>query len=316
MAKVKLETFCIQAKLRGGKDSNYFALDDIEGIHFLDIFEQYLGSLVGKLSVSEYHKTILTFEPITKMIDRNQWNAAGRVRLGEFGYGNPIFNVDTFEPKYDKTQRDSELYPLYFTVCGTPGRNRAVLVLQRFGKIGLNTQFKRTFSKFVSEKYPRYLIEIHSLVPKELLKAMVDNGEISQIILRKNKLPKNAIDRLRNKGFTEKVSKMDIVFKGDGGNIFKKEKIKEWISDPDPTFITIEELRDYGLDGTHSVLMKILINGSLREVDFTDTLKIKPYIDVHDDLLFDKDGHPIISSIHEVSLNLGLQLLTNELPKD
>lgn len=316
MAKVKLETFSIQAKKRHSrKEVEYFALDDIAGAHFIEIFQAYLGSLFGHSARSEEQQKVLTFEPESKLVSKSgpTWHIAGRVRLGEYGTANPIINVDTLKPTYDKSDRESEMFPLYFLICGRTGFNKAVVVFQRMGLIGIGNQFKRTFSKFIVEHYEHVTLPLLPLVPRELLEAMLSEGKVTQVVMRRNRLPDTAIERLRNKGFTESVNKMDLVFRGEGGNVFRKDVIRGWIRNPETRFITIEEMREYGLDGNHDVLVKVAIGGTEREIDFGDTLKIRPYIDVHADLEFGPDKHPLFESIHKKSLSLGLQLLSDEL---
>lgn len=316
MAKVKLETFSIKAKKRRSrKEEDYYALDDIGGAHFIDIFQDYLGSLFGHSARSEEVKKVMTFEPGSKMLSRSDyiWHIAGRVRLGEYGTANPIVNVDTLEPTYDKSDRESEMFPLYFLICGRAGFDTGVMVFQRMGQIGIGSQFKRTFSRFLVDNYEHVSMPIQNLVPRELLEAMLKEGRISQMIMRRSRLPDSAIDRLRNKGFTENVRKMDLVFKADGGNVFNKDVVRSWIRDPETRFVTIEEMREYGIDGDHEVLVKVALGGTEREIDFSDTMRIRPYIDIDSDLEFGPDRHPLFESIHEKALSLGIQLLENEL---
>lgn len=315
MPRVKIETFAIKAKKRQSRDDKYFALNDIEGNHILDIFGGYLRSLTGRSGVSEAQKTVLTFEPNSLKTGRRndgRWFIAGRVRVGDFGIANPIVNVDTLEPSFDKSRRDSELFPLYFVLCGADGWNHVVGATQRFGTMGFSSQLKKTFSSYVLNNFHEYTIPIIPLVPKDLLEAMVNSGDISQVILRRNNLPRNAIDRLRAKGFTENVRKMEVSFKGDG-EVFPKSSIRGWIRDPEARFITIEELRDFGIDGDHDVLVKVNINGVPREIDFGNNLKLRPYIDINDSLEFDQEGHPKFESIHRETLTLCFKILSDEL---
>lgn len=315
MAKVKVETYSIQAKKRNSrKEEDYYALDDITGAHFIDIFQEYLGSLWGNSAKSEEQQKILTFEPTSKMLSRTDafWHIAGRVRLGDYGTANPIVNVDTMEITHEKSDRESEMFPLYFLICGRAGFSKAVVIFQRYGNVGMSSQFKRTFSNFILNNFGHISAPLLPLVPRELLETMLNAGTITQVIMRRNRLPGSAIERLRQKGFTESVQKMDLIFKGEG-NVFSKNSIRGWIRDPETRFITIEEMRDYGLDGDHEVLVKVSIGGTEREIDFGNTLRIRPYIDIHSDLELGPDKHPLIESIHEISLSLGRQLLSDEL---
>ncbi len=315
MAKIKLETFCIQAKKRYSRKEDYYALDDIAGTHFLNIFQDYLGSLFGNSAKSEQQQKVLTFEPTSKVLSRAEafWHIAGRVRLGDYGTANPIVNVDTMEITYEKSDRESEMFPLYFLICGRTGFSKAVVIFQRYGNIGMSSQFKRTFSNFILSKFEHVSMPLLPLVPRELLAAMLEAGTVTQVIMRRNRLPVTAIERLRKKGFTENVQKMDLIFKGEGGNVFNKNSIRGWIRDPETRFITIEEMRDFGLDGEHEVLVKVSIGGTEREIDFGNALRIRPYIDIHSDLQLGTDKHPLFESIHEKSLSLGTQLLSDEL---
>lgn len=80
-----------------------------------------------------------------------------------------------------------------------------------------------------------------------------------------------------------------------------KEKLRQWLDEGNATFI-VESLAQVGLDGNHKTTVKINVNGTPREIDFSDTGKIRPYIDIHDDNLLDKSsGHPIFEEINRIA---------------
>lgn len=306
MSTVKVETYSIAVKRRNSRKDEKYALDEIiGGRHFLNVFNDYLESLGVGASTSEVTKSVLTFETPSLHIARNvnYWHISGRFNVGSYGTANDIVNIDTLDITHNKGNREAEMIPLFFLLYGKPGFSKAILVLQRYGINGCISQFRNSVRSFVADNHNDISLEIMPLIPKDIINTLINDGSINQVILRRNSLPRRSQDILHAKGFTESVRSMIVTFKGDG-DIIEKATLRGWINNPEANHFTVEELREFGFDGQHSVLIKVSMNGKLREIDFSDTLKLRPYIDIHQDLAFDGKNHPEIGSIREICLGL------------
>ena len=56
------------------------------------------------------------------------------------------------------------------------------------------------------------------------------------------------------------------------------------------------------MDGEHEEKIKVKLGGNTRTIDLSDTLAIKPYFDIEEEVEKDaRTGHPIFASIDEIA---------------
>ena len=309
-AKVKLETHQIEIRKRGDKNSEPLNLWDIDGSNLTinSIFLRYLEWLDTAEYADTASKKVFDFDGSKAELSNTSHFQSGRFEYGEYGVANQIKNVITRKVTHKKTGDESEVYPLYFLLYAPEGEKQGVFVLQRYGHIAMLTQLKITFNKFMAENYYEYMAVIEPLTPIEILKEYIEHGDVDELILRRKDIPDDEADRLMEGGLATKPDGITVRITGDG--IIGKDTLHKWLDDEHASYI-VQDLAKVGLDGAHRTTVKINVNGTPREIDFSNTGKIRPYIDIHTDSLLEKStGHPIFEEINRIAKQYAKDILS------
>lgn len=313
-AKVKLETHQVELRKRGDKKNEPLNLWDIDGskLTFISIFLEYITWLDTAEFADSKSKKVFAFDgdPEKAELSRTSTYQTGRFEYGEFGIANQIKNIKTKRITHRKTGEESEVYPLYFCLHIPEGEKQGIFVLQRYGNVAMLTQLKNTFSKFISEKYHEYIVSIDPLTPIEILKEYIRKGSVEEITLKRKDIPDDDADRLIEGGLISKPE--SIVVKITGENLLSQDTLFKWLNEKQAAYI-VQDLAKVGLDGEHKTTITLNVNGTPREIDFGDTGKIRPYIDIHTDSLLDfTTGHPIFEEINRIAKQYAKDILESD----
>ncbi len=315
MARIKLETHEIEIRKKGHPNEAPLNLWNIDGngLTLPQLFLQYITWLEGKSYADETTKKVFAFDSSKTDLKEGQYFLAGRFEYGEFGVANSIKNVRTRKETHPKTREEAEVYPLYFLVYTPKDESRAVLVLQRYGVVAMLTILKHSLIQFAAEKYD-LKVKIEPLTPIEVIREYIRKGSVEEITLRRTDIPHDESERLRAGGL--KNNPKTITVKLTGSGLIEHAMLYRWLDNEKAVFV-VPQLAEVGLDGEHRTTVKINVNGTIREIDFSDTGKIRPYIDIHDEELLEKDsGHPIFEQINRIAKRYAQDILKPGIHQD
>lgn len=315
MSRIKLETHQIEMRPKGKPHDAALNLWDLDGhglalSALIMLYVQWLDTIDY---ADDERKRVFAFDGTHAELSPNAEFLCGRFEYGTYGISNSIKNVRTKEVAHPKRMDESEVYPLYFLLYAPRGERKAALVLQRYGDVAMLTQFKLTFARFLSEQYG-LIPRVEPLTPIEVLRAYVEKGTVEELVLKRVDIPYEEAERIKAGGLTNHPKSITVRLRGKG--ILARDTLVKWLDERHAVFV-VEDLSRVGLDGDHSTTVKVNVGGAVREIDFSDTGKIRPYIDIHSEDLLDKStGHAIFGEINRIAKEYALEILKPGVEQD
>lgn len=185
------------------------------------------------------------------------------------------------------------------------GHDKAILILQRTGIHGIHTVFKHYLEKYLKNNFDEVLIELNTLVSKELARNFIERGSIKEISLKKYKMPSDIADKLGLNIQNEDLHLMELRLVSKPKKYFSiNDKVKKFISDPNAKLFEIQELKRLGFIGEYKTSIRAKLNGTYRTIDLSDTGEIRPYYDIDREVEKNKNGHPFFNSIDNIAKDL------------
>tara|TARA_R110001592_G_scaffold121046_3_gene326064 strand:+ start:2904 stop:3851 length:948 start_codon:yes stop_codon:yes gene_type:complete len=307
--KIKLEVYTFG--FRQPREQEYISLGDIEGTDFKTVFNDFLTSLKVRKKSEKLKKT-LKIDDTYLNIDKDL--ISGVFESGEYGYSSDIIDVDaedSSKPVFEKKNNHAEVLPFYFLIYAPSNRNKAIILLQRFGGKGINSVLGRNFEKYSKIRFPDLVLDFQQFISKALANHWIENGGISEFSLVSHELPSDSSDRLGLKGYESEVKTIQL--KMSAKSVFGKylnKRVKNYIDNPNNVFFDIKELSGFGLNGDKvKKKVQLTMDGNIRTIDLSDTGKMRPYYDIDNQVKKNADQHPDFESIDEIAKKLVADLL-------
>ncbi len=309
--RIKLETYTLRVRTMRQK-GEYDPLESYnDGKAFSDFIQIFLNTIKEEMSIDDKNqRTLQATDSGLIHIDKINGFYSGLLESGTFGVASKGVNIDTGETSYKKTTRDSDLMPYFFMFYLPPKSKLGALILQRFGGRGISSIFRSKLKTIFNKLGEGSFLEINDLVPKEVIKEFIKSGDISELIFRHNLLPDSIEDYLKSRNLKLKEAALHLKVEK---NVFLNQDLLDWIDNPEGVFLDIPQLKDFGFN---SYMLSVMIKkgGSPREVDFSDTMKMRPYFDIHDDIDTEKDtNYPVFNSINDIAKQLILDIFAKEI---
>lgn len=303
MTRVTLACYTIRIKERMSND--YMDLGNIEGLSFLNIFNQFLEFLAGQPDIYENDQKAIRCQQFD--IDRNYVN--GLITTGEYGYENELRNINDDSLSYTRDVDDVELYPFYFLLEIIPGYNEAIILMQRFGQLGIRTLLSRSLRNYLQAEFPNITVEIKPLVPRELLNEYINNGSIKKFRFIRHTLPRDIVDRLEEDGVRDEDGFAEYVIgvKRRVRGIPMRERLQSYL-DNGSEIREFIELENFEYD---SVKVELKLRNKIRTINLGNPDSLRSYIDITDDVEYGYNGHPTFESIDREAKELLRELSDN-----
>ena len=232
----------------------------------------------------------------------------GRVWGGDYGVTAPGINVETGEEDYQREDVHTEAIPFYFQVRAVPGTNRAILLLQKFGRRAIKTLFEKRVSAFLRERYPDPKLHVNPMAPRDYLLQMVRGG-IREIRFINRNATGDRADRVRHGNLPPEEGKNQTVFQAERGGIL--QEATKMLSDALRRNASQAELAKItGID-FDELKVDVRVGGSTRVVNITSPELVARF-DVDDEVERGDDGHPLPGSIHRVADGLIEDILNDQ----
>lgn len=289
MSRVSIACYTIRIKERYTND--YYDLDNIQGRNLNDIMVEYLDSLTDEAHVYENDQKAIKCR--SHNLNRNILN--GIMTTGEYGFENELIDIENNTPSYTRSTNDVEFYPFYFLLEVIPGYNEAVILMQRFGNLGIRSMMTRSLTQFINENLEQCTIEVLPLVPRELLEEYIEEGRIRKFRFIRHTLPRDITDRFEQEGVRDEdgYAEYVVAVKSRVNGIPMTERFREFANGGQDVREFVE-LRDFEYD---TVKVELKINNKTRTINLGDIDSLRSYIDIHDDVIIDPSGHPNFESI-------------------
>ncbi|WP_203427672.1 hypothetical protein [Rippkaea orientalis] len=229
----------------------------------------------------------------------NDRSISGVIESGSYGVSSNLLDVETDSITHKRKENEADVLPFYFLFYLPKETNEGVLILQRTGKSGIRTIFGNFLKKHFSKKYRGFLLEINTLVSKQLIQQILDKGTIKKLRCVKYDAPTDLVDGL-DEGHQEIPMNMEIVLSGNKIPFMKK--IKNFFNDSNHSIKGLIEIRDYNFD-YDTVKVEVEIDGNMRTFDLYCLYKIKNYYDISDQITMNADVQTTFESIQEVAKN-------------
>jgi hypothetical protein len=228
----------------------------------------------------------------------------GRVLCGGFGYTAELVDVKTQKRRYGRRTLDAELVPLYFSFEMPPRRTAGAVVLQRFGTTGVRSLLSTGLSDYVAVHAPEYIISLRPQLPAEVLQALLEGG-LKGIEMITFKVPRDVTDAVHTEEYEAEEAYLVQEIRARRGRFLRKP---QWLRDLAQRRISAFELSEHMDSEADVIKVHIDYNGSVRTVDFNRLDRLRPYLDVTEEVEITQ-GHPTFGSIDKLAKDVSSEML-------
>jgi len=271
-----------------------------------DDFYSILISFLKHLHTNNTNNALKTYMKPTKGHSKERY-VFGIIESGNYGISSNIRDIETDSVNYKKTKNDADVLPFYFLFYIPKERNEGVLILQRTGRFGIKTSLGNSLSKYFSEKYIGYSLEINSLIQDDLIRKLLNEGTIKRLRCVKYRAPTDAFDGL-DEGHQEVPFNMEVVLSAN--KIPFSSRIKSFF-DSERSVKSLIEIRDFEF-AYDTVKLDVEVDGSIRTFDLGEIEKSRIYHDISKQVTVGADDQPTFESIYIASFEY-LKDITNKL---
>jgi hypothetical protein len=293
MRNISLSSYTIEARKRNARKLE--DTDDLEGEDLLDLFEEFL---TGRRSASndKNQKMLLRVQNFK----RTGRSCHGIIETGEYGYSSELINVDTFALAHLRKPEEAGMLPFFFQIYLPEDESLGLLILQRFGNIGIRGVFAKDFKAFFEKKQPEFSVAFKPIVHPGQLGAYSKHGVVKRLTFRQLQLPKDIADAYAGDNPEDIYVEYSIVAKRYG-NLPVLKQILRKLNDKSAHTLHIAEPSGFK---DSQILLEVEMNGHTRTIDVRNLNKIRAYFDITDRIKFSPQGHPTFRSVLRESKSL------------
>ena len=218
---------------------------------------------------------------------------SGIIQTGVNGYASEIVNTDTNQVSHHRTVVEAEFVPFFFLLVCPPGRDFGLLLLQRFGNLGVKDFFVDPIIEKFGQDHANSRLRITRLVPSDLAHQLLEQSIIKTIRLVRYEELAEVSDSL-GEGYAERTGVVEMVFraKKSGSLPSAPGLIQALLGKKAINQVFSVENFDYD-----SIKVDVEVNGKRRVIDIGRPNVLTPNIDVTEDLKLDIGGHPTWESL-------------------
>jgi hypothetical protein len=290
---ISLSSYTIEARKRNAHKVE--RTDNLDSKDLLDLFEEFL---TGRRAASndKDQKMLLRVQNF-KRTDRY---CHGIIETGEYGYSSELINVNTLTRAHLRQPEEAGMLPFFFQIFLPSNESLGLLVLQRFGNIGIRGVFVDEFKKFFQIKCPDFSVAFKPIVHPEQLGTYSKNGVVKRLTFRQLQLPKDIADAYAGNRSKDIYVEYSIVAKRHS-DLPMLNRLLRRLADKDRGKLHILEPKGFH---NSQVLVEVELNGHTRTINIKDVNKIRAYFDITDEVSFGRDGHPTFRSMLRESREL------------
>ncbi|WP_420455763.1 hypothetical protein [Rubrivirga sp.] len=223
-----------------------------------------------------------------------------QLKAGEYGIASSLFDVESGHEE-EKSPTKADLFKHYVRFDAPSNATRAVVMLHKIGNRSVLNPLRDSLRAWFRGRHPLYVVEVSKLIPREILKRFLEEGDLTEIRLKRFRLPSDRTDILgTDGGLAEQVGTFYEVLRPKRGSRFRTPRfLNEIINGKRYTEVTA--LQEPDLSG---VSVELEFGGSTKRVHLDDFNRFPNSLEVTDDLTFDEGQNPTFTSVDVVAQNL------------
>lgn len=306
MKSIGLSTFKITMTLPNGDPVN---LNTIFGRPFSDLFNNYLTNIDNTFEDDTDRQKILSASTFTRndileeMTDEVLYTRfTGTFESGEYGISSDIVDVESGTVVYHREPTEADVLPFHFTLAiPYEETNTFIIIFQNISSNGVKSVFYSSFKSYIRSIYNGPLkIDIGSLMPREYLNRILDQGTFNKVRLISHHFPQDISERFGlnrganvvNEGYIETQFIKGRSFAGTVGNI-ARSIINVFTTNGNIT--EIQELNGYDYD---NIKIEVSIGGRSKTLNFNRMSNLNLTEDITDYLTDTDSGLPIPQEVY------------------
>lgn len=243
----------------------------------------------------------LFLERVTSIKDRQ---FSGIIRTGDDGIGSDLFSGKNGKKEFTRDKHHIEMMPFYFLVDIPVNSKKAILSFQTFGVHGISTKLNSQIRDFLQKIYaPKYSVKLRVIhIGNLYLDKIFKDGKLHQIEATKY-YTGGDIASVYEGGIKCSYSlspiKRGLNFKDGMKRIFSR---KDEAANVKTMYREVKEILAVELPGKiDEMKIEVSFGGKRRKIDLEDRTKFATKFDIENDVLKDKTGHPVFSSIDAIA---------------
>ena len=221
---------------------------------------------------------------------------SGVLGAGDYGQETELFNRQTGESE-PKASDIADLFKYYYRFDVQPGRTRSIAVLQKISNTSIIQVLRGAFRAFFMQANQGYKVHIDRLVPREVLREYLENGDLREVTITRNHVPRRKTDRLglSDAGMTPENTTFKEVFRANKGVSYGTPGFLQEIANGE-RFAKVFSVRD---DDVQAVNVEIKVDGETRRIQLDRLERFASPVDVTDVIDYDAGGNPEFYSMEE-----------------
>ncbi len=146
MVKISLSSYSI--RIKDSSRDDYVLLDEfLPKKDFLSFVQEYFSFVETKLQLDEENKKLIRIN--NQKIKTVKRQIRGIIETGEYGFESEIIDTKKGTLKYKRAVEDAELLPFYFLISLPKGKDKGIIILQRFGQFGISKILRDSLNQFL-----------------------------------------------------------------------------------------------------------------------------------------------------------------------
>ncbi|MGU8996740.1 hypothetical protein ACV3ZD_03610 [Clostridium perfringens] len=269
----------------------------VEGENFslLKTLEGYFNDRKSIACDSDSNKAINTKKI---KIDIESGDIYGLLETGNYGFSSSIKKIKTGELTHSKMSDEADMIPLFFNAVIKKDAYKAIISLEKFKTYGCKTILETDINQYLLQKGLTLKIKLHPMLPLDVAKKYLEEGNVCRMRLIKNTLPKDIGDIYKDEVKLGNFGTFEYVLNPKKNKFLPfKNDIKKYLNNAIgmKNIIEVEGI-DYD-----NIKAEIDINGKKKTINLNNIEKLTGDIDISEDIVFSNDGHPEYKSILKVS---------------
>jgi hypothetical protein len=256
------------------------------GVAFWDLLNSYLHNRSESKSVDTEKQKMMRVSHIFPEIDKNC--VSGVLKTGNYGYAAVLENVDTGVTK-TREVADCQLMPLFFRFDFKKGKDKGILLLQRYGIYGAKTALEDDFNMFLADRIQDIKLVLRPIIDVDAIEKMFA-GQLKEIHFISHEIPADIADKIKlDVAETQGTLKMVLVARRKT-RWYLPEFLRPLYQDGGCVEIQNVKYQDAKL--------VIKLDGKKRTICLTDLDRMRSMpLDITQEVKIDEEGHPTFFSL-------------------
>lgn len=305
MTKISLSSYTIRVKDR--QKGKYLSLDDLlsKG-DFYSFVEEYFKVIETDLQRDEENKKLIRIN--NGNIRKIKRHIKGVLETGEYGFESDIIDSNTGKSRYKRKPNDAEMLPFYFLISLPKGKDKGIILLQRFGQFGVSKIIRDSMRQFLAKKDKNLTLEFFPLVPTNLVEEYLKKGNVTKMIFTRFDIPSDLADYFDNRNSKDVKGHVEFRVVAARNSKLPVTKSLNILRKQGKGANKLMEINKFDFN---SVKVVVNHNNDRRTINLENFDRMRAYYDVTGEVKIGSNGHPTYESIDKSATNLLSEL--NEL---